>query len=312
MSATGKGELAKSTPKPAQLYYCDVCKISCTGPQTYKEHLDEQKHKKKEAALQIRVNPQPTGCGPNQLLCKLCDVTFTSTDAYTAHIQGSNYQKVLELHTKLGKSIPSTDPVVVSTSTTSPSVFKIATNTVQTKPATEPLAKSVTPVKLTYKEHLDGQKHKKKEAALQIGANPQPTGCGPNQLLCKLCDVTFTSTDAYTAHIQGSNYQKVLELHTKLGKSIPSTDPLVVSTSTTSPSVFKTATNTVQTKPATEPLAKPVTPVAARQVLGIPKTTSVGGTQLKSLEAKPEEKTEATLAPTVITPEGNSLNLHGI
>ncbi|KAL5015597.1 hypothetical protein ScPMuIL_007319, partial [Solemya velum] len=217
---------------------------------------------------------------------------------------------VLELHTKLGKSIPSTDPVVVSTSTTSPSVFKIATNTVQTKPATEPLAKSVTPVKLTYKEHLDGQKHKKKEAALQIGANPQPTGCGPNQLLCKLCDVTFTSTDAYTAHIQGSNYQKVLELHTKLGKSIPSTDPLVVSTSTTSPSVFKTATNTVQTKPATEPLAKPVTPVAARQVLGIPKTTSVGGTQLKSLEAKPEEKTEATLAPTVIAPEDNMQTIH--
>ncbi|KAL5007838.1 hypothetical protein ScPMuIL_016644 [Solemya velum] len=28
-----------------------------------------------------------------------------------------------------------------------------------------------------------------------------------------------------------------------------------------------------------------------------------GGTQLKSLEAKPEEKTEATLAPTVIAPE---------
>ncbi|KAL5017691.1 hypothetical protein ScPMuIL_005219 [Solemya velum] len=147
MSATGKGKLAKPTPKPAQLHYCDVCKISCTGPQTYKEHLDGQKHKKKEAALQTRANPQPTGCGPNQLLCELCDVTCTSTDAYTAHIQGSKHQKVLKLHTKLGKSIPSTDPVVVSTSTTSPSFFKTATNTVQTShKATKPLDKPVTPV----------------------------------------------------------------------------------------------------------------------------------------------------------------------
>ncbi|KAL5011182.1 hypothetical protein ScPMuIL_011739, partial [Solemya velum] len=193
MSATGKGKLAKPTPKPAQLHYCDVCKISCTGPQTYKEHLDGQKHKKKEAALQTRTNPQPTGCGPNQLLCELCDVTCTSTDAYTAHIQGSKHQKVLKLHTKLGKSIPSTDPVVVSTSTTSPSFFKTATNTVQTS-------------------------HK-----------------------------------------------------------------------------------------ATKPLAKPVTPVSAEQVR---ETTSVGGTQLKSLEAKPEEKTEATLAPTVIAPEDNMQTIH--
>ncbi|KAL5020839.1 hypothetical protein ScPMuIL_002078 [Solemya velum] len=136
MSATGKGKLAKSTPKTAQLYYCDVCKISCTGPQTYKEHLDGQKHKKKEAALQTRANPQPTGCGPNQLLCELCDVTCTSTDAYTAHIQGSKHQKVLKLHTKLGKSIPSTDPVVVSTATTSPSFFRQLRT--RFRPATKP------------------------------------------------------------------------------------------------------------------------------------------------------------------------------
>ncbi|KAL5009550.1 hypothetical protein ScPMuIL_011855 [Solemya velum] len=88
----------------------------------------------------------------------------------------------------------------------------------------------------------------------------------------------------------------------KLGKSIPSTDPVVVST-TTSSSVGKTATNTVQSQPATKSPAKPVTPVAAESVPAIPKTTSVGGTQLKSLEAKPEKKTEVTLAPTVIAPE---------
>ena len=39
----------KPPPKPQQLHYCEVCKISCAGPQTYKEHLEGQKHKKKAA-----------------------------------------------------------------------------------------------------------------------------------------------------------------------------------------------------------------------------------------------------------------------
>lgn len=60
----------------------------------------------------------------------------------------------------------------------------------------------------------------------------------------------------------------MLKLHT--------TESVVETTTTTSPSVFKTAMDTVQTKPATEPLAKPVTSVAGKQVLAIPKITSVG------------------------------------
>lgn len=42
-------------PKPQQLHYCEVCKISCAGPQTYKEHLEGQKHRKKEAANKERI-----------------------------------------------------------------------------------------------------------------------------------------------------------------------------------------------------------------------------------------------------------------
>ncbi|KAL5005395.1 hypothetical protein ScPMuIL_018851 [Solemya velum] len=164
-NATGKVKLAKPPPKPAQLHYCDVCKISCAGPQTYREHLEGQKHKKKEAALQTGGNPQPTGRGQNQLRCELCDVTCTGTDAYAAHIRGSKHQKVLKLHTKLGKPIPSTDPVVVSTTTTSSSVSKTATNTVQTSTATKPLAKPVTPV-----------------AAKKVLATPKITFVGGTQL----------------------------------------------------------------------------------------------------------------------------------
>ncbi|KAJ8380441.1 hypothetical protein SKAU_G00012190 [Synaphobranchus kaupii] len=116
----------KQPPKPPQIHYCDVCKISCAGPQTYKEHLEGQKHKKKEAALKVSQSSTSTGGGAssargtqNQLRCELCDVSCTGADAYAAHIRGAKHQKVVKLHTKLGKPIPSTEPSVVTQTSTS-------------------------------------------------------------------------------------------------------------------------------------------------------------------------------------------------
>ncbi|XP_066515570.1 zinc finger RNA-binding protein isoform X2 [Hoplias malabaricus] len=116
----------KQPPKPPQIHYCDVCKISCAGPQTYKEHLEGQKHKKKEAALKVSQSSSSSSGGSssargtqNQLRCELCDVACTGADAYAAHIRGAKHQKVVKLHTKLGKPIPSTEPSVVTQTSSS-------------------------------------------------------------------------------------------------------------------------------------------------------------------------------------------------
>ncbi len=69
----------------------------------------------------------------------------------------------------------------------------------------------------TYKEHLEGQKHKKKEAALKVSQSNSSSGSGggvlarnaQNQLRCELCDVSCTGADAYAAHIRGAKHQKV-------------------------------------------------------------------------------------------------------
>ncbi|XP_074060148.1 zinc finger RNA-binding protein 2 isoform X3 [Macrotis lagotis] len=105
----------KGPLKQPQLYYCDICKISCAGPQTYREHLEGQKHKKKEAAQKLG-NQSNIGLRgvQTQLHCELCDVSCTGADAYAAHIRGSKHQKVIKLHTKLGKPIPSVEPVLVN------------------------------------------------------------------------------------------------------------------------------------------------------------------------------------------------------
>ncbi|CAH1155101.1 unnamed protein product [Phaedon cochleariae] len=110
-----KNMKARVPPKPQQLHYCDVCKISCAGPQTYKEHLEGQKHKKREAATKMAASVAVTSQNRsgNSLRCQLCDVTCTGNDAYAAHIRGAKHQKVVLLHTKLGKPIPTQEPEVM-------------------------------------------------------------------------------------------------------------------------------------------------------------------------------------------------------
>lgn len=91
-----RGNRPKAPPKPQQLHYCDVCKISCAGPQTYREHLEGQKHKKREAATKMAASVATTNANRsgNSLRCQLCDVTCTGNDAYAAHIRGAKHQKV--------------------------------------------------------------------------------------------------------------------------------------------------------------------------------------------------------------------------
>nr|XP_021561193.1 LOW QUALITY PROTEIN: zinc finger RNA-binding protein 2 [Neomonachus schauinslandi] len=103
----------KGGPREPPLHYCDICKISCAGPQAYLEHLEGQKHKKKEAARKTGTQASGgPGRVPARLGCGLCAVWCPGPDAYAAHIRGARHQKVLKLHTKLGKPIPTIEPVL--------------------------------------------------------------------------------------------------------------------------------------------------------------------------------------------------------
>ncbi|KAM7142366.1 zinc finger RNA-binding protein 2 [Molossus nigricans] len=102
----------KGGPRQPPLHYCDICKISCAGAQTYREHLEGQKHRKKKAAEKTGVQPKGSPCGVQaQLHCELCAVSCTGAEAYAAHVRGARHQKVFKLHTKLGKPIPNLEPV---------------------------------------------------------------------------------------------------------------------------------------------------------------------------------------------------------
>lgn len=167
-------------PKPQQIHYCDVCKISCAGPQTYREHLEGQKHKKREALLKQQQDPQQNSkSNANNLHCELCDVTCTGNDAYAAHVRGAKHQKVVKLHTKLGKPIPSSDPT--------PVIKKEGEENGDNEDHTP--AEDIKPVGEDYIEEI------KDEEGKIVTFN------------CKLCECKFNDPNAKEMHMKGRRHR---------------------------------------------------------------------------------------------------------
>ncbi|KAI1285505.1 Zinc finger RNA-binding protein [Halotydeus destructor] len=107
---TFKQPEAQKAPQP--LYYCDVCKISCAGPQSYNEHIAGQRHRKRETAGK-EESSSSNKKGPALGLvfkCDLCNVSCTGEETYSAHIRGSKHQRAHALCQKLGKPIPELKP----------------------------------------------------------------------------------------------------------------------------------------------------------------------------------------------------------
>ena len=71
---------------------------------------------------------------------------------------------------------------------------------------------------------------------------------------------------------------QVLKLHTRLGKPIPSTNPVVLSTTTSSTAKTGVATNstTLGIKPGVKTVTAAVVPTVTKKVTATPKITFVG------------------------------------
>ena len=143
-----------------------------------------------------------------------------------------------------------------------------------------------------------------------------PTTRGGNALRCELCDVTCTGSDAYAAHIRGAKHQKVVKLHTKLGKPIPSVDPVLVTKGagspassggpTSAPNAPAQATTTTPTGPppplpnppqSIANLAKPAQTYTSARQPTIPKITFVGSDKIKPEVTKVEVKQTVVAKP---------------
>ncbi|XP_035447047.1 zinc finger RNA-binding protein isoform X4 [Spodoptera frugiperda] len=214
----GQARRPKPPPKAQQLHYCDVCRISCAGPQTYKEHLEGQKHKKKEAAVKLAAAGAACAAGRaagGALRCELCDVTCTGADAYAAHVRGIKHQKVVKLHTMLGKPIPSTEPTKLSqakkTVAGTPKIAFVASGGLSTVAGTS----TKQPIPAQGDKDKDGDD---KDDDADAEPEVQPVGQDYIEEIrgddgkalsfnCKLCDCKFNDPNAKEMHMKGRRHR---------------------------------------------------------------------------------------------------------
>ncbi|XP_026311395.1 zinc finger RNA-binding protein 2 [Piliocolobus tephrosceles] len=248
----------KAGPRQLQLHYCDVCKISCAGPQTYREHLGGQKHRKKEAAQKTGVQPNGSPRGVQaQLHCDLCAVSCTGADAYAAHIRGAKHQKVFKLHTKLGKPIPTLEPAPATESTpgveakpaspTGPSVCAPSRPALAKRPvASKASCEGPPEPQIAGCRPQRGRPAQPKSegpgAPTQGGSEEAPLGCSDAQPLgpeyveevcneegrvvrfqCKLCECSFNDLNAKDLHVRGRRHR--LQYRVRPAGGAPDTRP---------------------------------------------------------------------------------------
>lgn len=130
-------------PISTEELFCDICKVYCFGPASYKEHLEGQKHKKKASntiaakssevpdpisstgedsasketnvlVKSTNLNKRVTSISTVVLRCQLCNIMCVSTDSYRSHIRGAKHQRVSVIQSRMGKPIPSVMPEIIS------------------------------------------------------------------------------------------------------------------------------------------------------------------------------------------------------
>ncbi|BES94720.1 DZF [Nesidiocoris tenuis] len=202
-------------PKPQQLHYCEVCKISCAGPQTYREHLEGQRHKKKELLQKEGAAPPTSARGAHNLRCELCDVVCTGSDAYAAHLRGSKHMKVVKLHKILGKPIPEVElktakapaaPAGAAVSVTSPPKI----NFVQSGNLGT-VGKTAADAKETIKEEVADVEMAPENEVTPVGQEYiEELRSDDGKLLsfnCKLCECKFNDPNAKDMHMKGRRHR---------------------------------------------------------------------------------------------------------
>ncbi|CAI9112013.1 OLC1v1012376C1 [Oldenlandia corymbosa var. corymbosa] len=95
--------LQKPTPYPdavrdGSLYlFCNLCKVECSGPFSYKQHLKGQKHRSnlRFQPLCIRENSANTAAARKMRNCELCEIWCSDEDHLQVHFKGRKHQENL-------------------------------------------------------------------------------------------------------------------------------------------------------------------------------------------------------------------------
>ena len=180
-------KLEQKTNKPT-LFVCDICKIECSGEDNYRKHLEGEKHMK-------RVN----GPMPGQMFnkCEICSCFVNTLEQLEIHQRAKHPEKF--------RSNPETGIGKVDTNLMSNlhvSTGNQGSGAIHGRPGFFycHVCKLETSGEDNYKQHLIGEKHRKK---LAKGGNDKP-----DVYVCGVCTVECSGEDNYKQHLAGEKHRK--------------------------------------------------------------------------------------------------------
>ncbi|KAF8561268.1 hypothetical protein P879_11052 [Paragonimus westermani] len=240
--------------RPVSPLYCELCKVSCAGPKAFGEHQNGQRHKKRIAQNEAIERLQKTSDGAavllktvspskiHELRCDLCDVGCTGAEAYAAHLAGKAHQRTLRLHRDLGKPIPETEPVPVSSTVAKPAKKAASKTTAGTAgpiklksdvpfngaassaPSSDVAAASATTLPQSTDASIlptttsSDTSSQKKDSAQPVVDDRKAVGAEFIDVItgsggkgahyrCNLCECQFTNADAKELHLKGRRHR---------------------------------------------------------------------------------------------------------
>lgn len=224
----------KKQPAQPQVFFCEICRVRCAGPQQYAAHLNGQKHKKK------KKKKENTNSAANRLYCELCDVTCPNADMFAAHVRGVKHLRVLNLHTMMGKPVPtvtmpqaylastytssptSTPPsapaFIPSSASASPAPASALVLTVEKKPQTERMNVTTTAVASDAASEEVGSETAEDASDIDGEEFVEEVRNDEGMIVsynCKLCECSFRDLNGKRVHLKGirhwHQYKKQIE-----------------------------------------------------------------------------------------------------
>ena len=140
--------MSQSSQKPPKLE-CDVCNMKFSGPESWDQHNNSEKHKKKmqaAAASRNATNQSSLTIKESKLKCDVCNVPFTGPESQKQHNDSDKHRK---------KVSQMTNGFVADTQNQKPGLQSAADLRcdICSMTFTGPESK---------KQHMDGERHKKK------------------------------------------------------------------------------------------------------------------------------------------------------
>ncbi len=208
-------------PPNLQKFYCTLCRVACPNEFSFEQHINSARHQGNQANFVVGKNDTNSGLEPPPpsrfIHCNICNVTCPNKSSYKDHLKGAKHRKMVAVSG--GHDVHNGKMEQTRENTVTTVVGESSTNISQRSGIVHCNICNIScPNNLSYEQHLQGMKHRKKAAAANgevvlhamNDANPKPI-----------------SRDTAAAEDVNNMYDNALQSLLNAGKSSTANDPRI-------------------------------------------------------------------------------------